>query len=291
MGTAGAAGTTIEDVVLSRDRRGISELRRFVAGDFCDRAARLIYGKGGTAIVATGFYILDAGDVETDGPPGAVAIGNALERLGFAVVYATDAHGAAAMDAVRSAGSSVVEFPIAGDDESERFARGFLAEHDPSVVVAIERCGMTAEGKYRNMRGRDITAHTARLDYLFSLHGNTVGIGDGGNEIGMGNVAAEVTGVESLVREPCVTGVSELVLASVSNWGGYGLVAALSRLAGVNLLPTVAEDAAALRACVDAGAVDGMSGLREYKADGFTLEENGEVLGELHALLAGEGVV
>ena len=112
-----------------------------------------------------------------------------------------------------------------------------------------------------------------------------MGIGDGGNEIGMGNVAQEVTTVDSLVKEPCVTEVSELVLASVSNWGGYGLAASLSNLSGKNLLPSVEQDMDTIRKTADTGAVDGMSGIQEYKADGFTLEENAETLRALHELI------
>ncbi len=281
---------TIEDIILDRDRRGISQLRQYLPADFCDRAARLILDNPGVALIATGFYILDAGLVETDGPPGAIAIGGALEKLGYDVVYVTDAHGLAVMEGTKSATSRVVEFPIADDAESEQFAKRLIADLNPSVVIAIERCGFTDERKFRNMRGRDITPYNARIDYLFSNHPRSVGIGDGGNEIGMGNLAQEVTGVESLVKIPCVTQVSELILASVSNWGGYGLAASLSKLSGKNLLPSVDEDMAVIRKTVDIGAVDGMSAKQEYKADGFTLEENAQTIRQLQALLAAEGI-
>lgn len=281
---------TIEDIILDRDRRGISQLRQYLPADFCDRAARLILDNPGVALIATGFYILDAGLVETDGPPGAIAIGGALEKLGYDVVYVTDAHGLAVMEGTKSASARVVEFPIADDAESEQFAKRLIADLNPSVVIAIERCGFTDERKFRNMRGRDITPYNARIDYLFSNHPRSVGIGDGGNEIGMGNLAQEVTTVESLVKIPCVTQVSELILASVSNWGGYGLAASLSKLSGKNLLPSVDEDMTVIRKTVDIGAVDGMSAKQEYKADGFTLEENAQTIRQLQTLLAAEGI-
>lgn len=281
---------TIEDIILDRDRRGISQLRQYLPADFCDRAARLILDNPGTALIATGFYILDAGLVETDGPPGAIAIGGALEKLGYDVVYVTDTHGLAVINGTKSAAARAVEFPIADDAESEQFAKRLIADLNPSVVIAIERCGFTHERKFRNMRGRDLTPYNARIDYLFSNHPRSVGIGDGGNEIGMGNLAQEVTTVESLVKIPCVTQVSELILASVSNWGGYGLAAALSKLSGKNLLPSVDEDMAVIRKTVDIGAVDGMSAKQEYKADGFTLEENAQTIRQLQALLAAEGI-
>ena len=73
---------SIEDIILDRDRRGIAALRPHVPADFCDRAAELVLDKPGTVLIATGFYILAAAAPETDGPPGAVAIGRALEALG-----------------------------------------------------------------------------------------------------------------------------------------------------------------------------------------------------------------
>ena len=281
---------TIEDIILDRDRRGISQLRHHLPADFCDRAARLILANPGVALITTGFYILDAGLVETDGPPGALAISSALETLGYDVIYITDAHGIPVMNAIKSHASRVIEFPITDDAQSQRFAADILADLTPSVLIAIERCGFTHELKFRNMRGRDITPYNARIDYLFADHPASVGIGDGGNEIGMGNLAAEIPLVDSLVKLPCVTRVTAPILASVSNWGGYGLAASLSKLARRNLLPSEQEALTALRTTVDAGAVDGMSALQEYKADGFTLEENAETIRQLQAILAEEGI-
>jgi hypothetical protein len=117
-----------------------------------------------------------------------------------------------------------------------------------------------------------------------------VGIGDGGNEIGMGNLAEVIPTVERLPRNPAVTQVDRLVIASVSNWGGYGLVAALSRIAGRNLLPTVEQETRLIHRLVDLGAVDGTTGERKYYVDGFTTQQNGELLSRLHRLLAEEGV-
>ena len=88
------------------------------------------------------------------------------------------------------------------------------------------------------MHGQDISQYTATLDYLFTEDTPSVGIGDGGNEIGMGKLADVIPTVPSLA-EPCVTATTELVISSVSNWGGYGLVAALSKRSDRNLLPSV----------------------------------------------------
>ena len=281
---------SIEDIILDRDGRGISKLRPHLPENFCDQAAGLVPTQPGTAVVVTGFYILSAGATETDGPPGAKVIGDALQSLGFEVVYVTDQYTAPLMAEIDDTGARVVDFPITDDDSSRRFADDLMAELTPSVLISIERCGFTSEGLFRNMRGNDITAFNAKADYLFADHPNSIGIGDGGNEIGMGNLAAEVTTVPTLVKIPCVTTTTKLVITSVSNWGGYGLVAALSRQRGKNLLPSVKAEQELIRRTVGAGAVDGMSGKSELKVDGFTMEENSQTLISLHQFLTDEGV-
>ena len=76
------------------------------------------------------------------------------------------------------------------------------------------------------------------------------------------------------------------MIASVSNWGGYGLVAALSRQAGRNLLPSIADEREMVRRSVALGAVDSFSGDRIDRVDGFSLEENSRTLERLHELLS-----
>jgi len=282
---------TIEDIILSEDKRGISALRRHIPGDFCDRAADQVLGNPGTAVIATGFYIMKAGATETDGPPGAIAIGDALRSIGYQVVYVTDRYTTPVINAVAGPEARVVDFPITDDDASKAFADGLLAELGPSVLISIERCGLTDEGLYRNMHGQDISEFNARLDHLFMGHPVTIGIGDGGNEIGMGNLASEIPKIPTLVKKPCVTRTADLIISSVSNWGGYGLVAALSRRKGKNLLPSIDADRDTVKRCVDAGAVDGNSTRQVYRVDGFTLEENSRVLSDLHQLLARDGIL
>ncbi|MCY4652398.1 MAG: DUF4392 domain-containing protein, partial [Dehalococcoidia bacterium] len=137
---------TIEDIILDRDRRGISHLRPHLPSDYATQAAQLILDNPGTAIIVTGFYILDAGFAETDGPPGAVVIGSALNQLGYNVVHVTDRYATEIMDKTGGDYSSVVDFPITDDDSSVEFARNLLSELNPSVLIAIERCGFTDEG-------------------------------------------------------------------------------------------------------------------------------------------------
>lgn len=283
------AAVTIEDLILQDDTRGISALRPFLAPDYCTRAARFVLDRPGTTLIATGFYIVSGGAVETDGPPGALAIGRALEALGRRAVYVTDRYCAPLMRGLAGAGAEVVEFPIAGASESEEFARSLLARLEPALLVAIERCSASADGIPRSMHGVDISPYTAKVEALFELSEETVGIGDGGNEIGMGGLADRIAAAPKLPSEPAAVACAHLVIASVSNWGAYGLTAALSRLAGRDLLPSVAEEADWVRRCVELGAVDGFSGEAKAYVDGFPLREYGRTLERLRELIGADG--
>ena len=278
----------IEDIILSRDRRGISSLRSHLPPNFCQQAADFILQKSGAAIIVTGFYI--NGRYETDGPPGAVALGKALKSLGYQVCLVTD-HCADILEAITNDKDiRVVDFPIADHEESRRFAQRLLGEIKPGVVIAIERCGFTQGRQYLNMRGIDISQSTAKMDYLFFNHCGTLGIGDGGNEIGMGTLYEIIPQVATLVKEPCATSTNHLILASVSNWGAYGLIGYLSLLAKKNLLPTVEEEQEIIKKLVDLGGVDGISGHSEYSVDSFSLKENSQVLASIHQVLADAGI-
>ncbi len=278
---------SIEDIILDHDKRGVALLRPHMAVDFCSQAAQYIMDHPGNVGIVTGFYILSAGSPETDGPAGAIAIGTALQALGRRVTYITDSYTVPVLEGLLEDGTEVVDFPIADIETSRKASSEILERLDLSLIISIERCSRTNDDAYLNMRYVDITPHTARLDYLFEAGIPSVGIGDGGNEIGMGNLVEFIPQVETLPNDPAVTKVDRLIISSVSNWGGYGLVAALSGLAGRNLLPTVEGETKVIQRSVDMGAVDGTTGDRKYYVDGFTTEENGELLARLHALVEG----
>ena len=281
--------SAIEEIILDHDRRGISALREYLPADFCRDAATLILEHPGGVLICSGFYILAAGAPETDGPPGAYFLGRALRQLGYRATQVTDQYSSALYHGLPDI-KEVVEFPVADAEASERYAQELLERLRPSVIIFTERCSVTATGRYLNMHGNDISEHNAKLDYLVAGHPATVGIGDGGNEIGMGNLREEIAADAALPSEPAVTKVSRLVIASVSNWGAYGLIAALSQLAHKNLLPTEEAEESVIRQMVDRGAVDGMAAQQVYKVDGFTLEENRQTLSRLHAALTQEGL-
>lgn len=280
---------TLEDIVLADDRRHMTALRPFLPSDFVSDAAQFILDRPGTVLIVTGFFIVGANAPETDGPPGAAALGAALASLGYEVSFVTDQFSRRVVEAV-TGGGPILEFPVAGAQESDAFARALIAKSRPSLVVAIERPALLGDGSYRNCRGAELTGFNARTDHLFEHAAATVGIGDGGNEIGMGILRDRIAAIDGLPSDPSVTGADRLVVASCSNWGAYGVIAAMSRLRGRDLLPSVERGHELVVRAVEAGAVEGLSGEAKDWVDGRSPDDDAVCLRALHAWLTREGI-
>ncbi len=248
----------LEEWILENSRRGMGQLLDLLPSDFCSQAGRYVLSwPRGRVLLITGFYVNGKG--ETDGPPGTKLLFDALQKLGFSPLVVTDPFCA---DYFRAAGVPFVTF---GPQVGEEALRALLKQENPVGLIAVERCGRTADGRYVNTRGRDIGPNMAPLDGLFLLYdGPSVGIGDGGNEIGMGNLEKSVA--LRLDRVPCTVKTDRLIIATVSNWGALGLCAALERL------PTETELLAAYGLCAQAGLVDGITGEPTLTEDGFSFE-------------------
>jgi len=110
-------------------------------------------------------------------------------------------------------------------------------------------------------------------------HVITIGVGDGGNEIGMGNVRARFArGGALAARIASVVRVDHLVVAGVSNWGAYGIVANLARFAARPLLHTADDERRLVAACVKAGACDGVTRRPEATVDGLPLDTHAALI-------------
>lgn len=284
---------SIEDIILHNDARGISALRPYLPDNFCTHAAHYILSHTGIVFITTGFYVLKSDAPETDGPPGAFALGSALSRLGFTVVYVAARPISYIMNGyLRNTGEKayILDYPLLNDPtENQRMAQYIISTYNPSLLISIERSSHNAAGNYLNMHGDDVGSHTAHIDQLFLQDKPSVGIGDGGNEIGMGNLYSVIKATDHLPNDPSVVGCNHLVIASVSNWGGYGLVAALSLLTEQNLLPTPEQDTRCLEYLVNKGVVEGISGERTMAVDGFDVQTNQQVLQKLHAHINATG--
>ena len=273
----------IEKIILHDDTRGMSDLYKKIRKGFIERSTKLILEKKGVIIITTGFYILSANAPETDGPPGAVALGKSLEKLGYDVFYVTDKYSYNILSGLLGEGN-IIEFPITSHIESSTFANKLIRDYDPKSLISIERAGLSNDGKYRNFKGEDFSKYNAKIDYLFEQHPRTVGILDGGNEIGSGNYIEEIIKLGNIIDYPSIITATESIISSTSNWGAFGLIAGLSIHENINLLPSVDEGKRLIEKTYNLGAVEGLTGESKPYVDGRSLEEDMICLKKLNSL-------
>ena len=266
----------IEDIILRHSQRGMQKLRPHLPKDYCRQAAEEIASwERGVVFLTTGFYV--AGYPETDGPTGTAVLASVLRDMGFRPVIVTEPENAALF--------TIRDFEVAAAEVGvdDGFFRKMISERRPVGMISVERCGLNAQDDYANMRGISIREHNAPTDTLFRIASEysvkTVGVGDGGNEIGMGNLADVIEKELSLV--PCIVKVDHLVIASVSNWGAYGLAAYLSIFSGKHLMPSYAWAAEYMKETVEIGSVDGITHERVTHVDGFDESVEQEILDAL----------
>ena len=267
--------TQIEDLLVARNPRGMQTLQAALVPGYYLRAAQLLLSAKGTVLIGTGFPV--AGTYETDGPVGAIALYRALETLGAKPVLVC---GAPLADAI-SSDYRVHKISVGDPAVSKLEAANALQQYQPSLVISIERPGMAADGKYYNMRGEDISTVCASFDYFLSLTScPTIGIGDGGNEIGMGNVASTL---EQLNIIPSATCCDELVIADVSNWAAHGVIAMLSVLLQQDMLLGW-DNLATLQYLSERGSVDGVTRENSLTEDGLGADISEKLIKDLRRL-------
>jgi hypothetical protein len=244
-------------------------------------------------LIATGFVVAE-GMPETVGPPGAAVLGRALRRLGAQVRYTSDPVVLPLLEASLRALDQPLD--VFAYPEGADAASNVLTRERATHLVAIERPGRGRSGDYLNARGVSVAQWNRPLDEMFvrarrARRPLTIGVGDGGNEIGMGRVRARLAREgELMARIASVVSVDHLVVAGVSNWGGYGIVAALARLTGNDLLHTPEIERRLIEACVAAGACDGVTRRREPTVDSLGSDTHAAVV-DLLRLASRSGIM
>lgn len=251
-----------------------------------------------TVIVTTGFTVTTVHAPETDGPTGAAVLARAFD-LGFkatpvivteesfrSMIGATCGAAGLSMHNLKDAKAyprrvAVETFPI-DPKISQKAAEKMLDEINPSAIISVERPGCNEKGVYHSGGGFDVSPYTAKIDDLINEARSrgifTVGIGDLGNELGMGYILDAVKDIvpgATKCKCPCGAGIAAatetdaLIVATVSNWGAYGLAACMATvLEEPEVFHDMLTEKLLLRASSQAGAVDSVSGLSRPAADG-----------------------
>lgn len=263
--------------------------------------------------IVTGFFIPTGQPLtgETDGPLGALFLARALAPLGIRTALVSDNFCTKALQAgLASCGLeddvSLVTLP---DHETSRrlgpdkYRELVLSEMGPLThLIALERVGPNhtagpeefaravppeKQDRCYTMRGRDITLQMSPVHWIFEkAPAPTIGIGDGGNEIGMGKIPWSVIheNIPGGTLVACRIPTDLLIVCGISNWGAYALAAGVLACRGTTASAVFDPDReeSLLRTMVAAGPlVDGVTGLPTVSVDGLEFAEYGKVLRQL----------
>lgn len=287
-------------------------------------AASLLGGRRGEAVIVTGFPILTERGVkpETDGPPGAVLLAATLADLGWRTCIVCEAPHFHAVRAILDTLGIEKVRPIEWSEhlDGPPWTEAERTEHRERVLISVERPGpayVTApvtdegtedpvfyevvpepdRGQLHSFRGAIISGFCAPLHWWFDSGQRssswTIGIGDGGNEIGFGRVPwrtlqTTVAGGHGGVIA-CSIPTDFLIVSGVSNWAAYALALASARVAGDREAAgwvTTEMDRAAVQAAVEqGGAVDGVTGQPVPLVDGLGPEEHARFLNRARSIV------
>lgn len=265
----------IETLMVQRNLRGMQDVKPSLRPGNYLRAAKQLMHCTGTILIGTGFPVL--GTFETDGPVGAIALYNVLKLLNKnpIIVCGEPLYSALKND------FQCYQLPLNNIADAQNYTQQALDSLKPDIIVSIERPGLNAQNGYYNMRGENISEKCASFDFFMTLATcPTIAIGDGGNEIGMGNITDAIS---QLDIKPSTTQCDELLLADVSNWAVYGLISFLSLWHGRNFLCEIAPKDI-LSYLSDLGSIDGVTRLNGLTEDGLCFTCGEQLIEQLEDL-------
>jgi D-glutamate cyclase len=242
---------------------------------------------------------------ENDGPVGAAVLARAIHRgLGATPIFVCEEHHVGPIVASSEAagvgirnrevalrthvGGAIVTTPD-NNDSMAAWSEELLDQLQPKALIAIERLGPNSKGVIHGSTGIRTGPPLVDSTPLFAGAAKrgilSIGIGDAGNEIGFGRIAEEVRGIQDpwghTCQCPCQGGMATivptdvLVVASVSNWGAYGIEAALSILLRDPDLPhTPEEEQRILLRCLEAGGIEAIFCTQSFYCDGISGESH-----------------
>jgi len=272
--TDGPPGTVVLADVLS----GLGVPTSIITDEYCEPVVRACISDGFCEAVA--FFVSPGAVAQSAAWRAGVLRNSMLRRLSHLVCIERVGPGYELLEPVADLPGPVADLPGPVADLPEPVAEL------PDSEIAQQHADAAIEwrpGHCCNMRGESIEAFSADLHRLIddvrvsNPNLKVVGIGDGGNEIGMGRFSREellkrISGPH-VDRVPCRISADATIVAGVSNWGAYALAAAIAVQHGrVDLLErhTVESQWRLLERIVnEAGAVDGVTRKSEPTVDGL----------------------
>ena len=221
-------------------------------------------------MILTGFPIPPHHIAETDGPLGALAFAIALEEIGGRPIIVAER---TLFEPLRKIWNRTISYE---ETNSQK----------PSFVISIEVPGRASDGKYYSMRGLEVKCDPLDeilLKYYQKLY--TIGIGDGGNEAGLGTIRELIVKHVPLGEKiSSIVPANDVFIGATSNWAVYAIVAAISIKYGKDLLKNF-DEGYYLKALVEEGIIDGVLGASNVSVDGIPLDISKNILELLRKLI------
>ena len=228
--------------------------------NFTKKSAKKIMNNLENVIIIVGFPINTkekSFSGETDGPLGSIQLHRAIKDLGGNSKILT-------INPYFKAINSMADEVLTVDE---------ISNVKPSALISIEFPGKNPNGYY-DLNGNSVyTEEIEKINKFFQKSKcPKISIGDGGNELGMGNI-------KNLVKKEIKNGdeifskveTDNLVISGTSNWGAYGIISELSALNNRNLLHNIETEEKMLEKCLDNGLVDGVTKKSKKSVDGIPL--------------------
>lgn len=198
---------------------------------------------------------------------------------------------------VRKAAAAIA-LPL-GKPGAQKLAAEMLDRYRPKALIACEKLAPNSHDEFAAIDGQmpgevcDWVSHfmfeeAQRREIL------TIGIGDAGNELGLG-VIEDVANAYNGPNPPLRLGGNGTrirsdvaIVATCSNWGAYGVSACVAYLAGnLAAIQDEAQEARMLDACAAMGSVDFTAGVPINHVDGKPLEVNQAIVTLLRHVVKG----
>ncbi len=231
----------------------------------------------GTIHIITGFPISCSSFGETDGPLGAIILAEMFYDLKMKPIIISDKY------MIQPIKKIIDHIKL----EIELYDQ-YSWTYDTAVLfVTIETPGHAIDNKYYSMKGLEIN-YAAKFDLIVEkmLHKiPIISIGDGGNEIGMGNIYdAVIKHVPQGLKIASVVKSDILIVSQISNWGAYLLDHIVRSHFSLTKKHTPEREEKFLKILNSAGVVDGVTCLREPTVDGINIEIHKEFIRNLNKM-------
>lgn len=251
--------------------RGIGQMNRAAGAGNLHTAFHAIR-KADNIMLCTGFNVcLDQHGKptpETDGPVGTAILAYACYATKKSVVVVADDHNChlvreALLILDRACARHVKLEPVSAQDGNALEQMQLIVDkYGADAIVHTEVPGRNSMGVYSNMRGIPVGSFNAPLDEIMNIGNDqgvhTIGIGDGGNEAGMGGLAGVPKALNGNEMQAIVQAEHQ-VLAWNSNLGAIALAELLLAANGKKRSCSAAQLGQIIEKTLKEGGVDGVS--------------------------------